>query len=403
MKAIFKGEITRSARLSNIDGKTADQQQQKIYFMKGLGSGKPLTDEQLAKINTYARKPLTMDQVAYVPLLMAHNGIDRDTERFNEELLAEFSQKLPGKGFFVEGHPGGWGGSGGPGEGLHFDARVQQMTPAEFKTLTDEDIKLPDGVSTVHALMSDAYVLALPSNADTRAKIDAGIIRYSSIGFKAPFYSITDDNGNHIYGEYRPKGEALEGSLVWLGAQPGAGIMKSAGAEGGPEQHEEKSEEEESKSDRRIHMKILVQRLSKELGQAFTVENLGDEIIAYVAGVREQMEAMKAKAADGDEYRAVLVEDTIHYGAMVGEIQTIEATQRKEADFIKTWPLVRIKALRDKYEGAARKMYPDKFTIQGKEQMDRERAIRESERKAAEAGPQKKDRTLPRNNPLLQV
>ena len=393
MKAIFKGEVTRSARISNIEGKAAEQQQQqKVFSMKGLGSGKSLTAEQLAKINTYARKALTTEQVAYVPLLMAHNGIDRDVERFNEELLAEFAQKLPGKGFFVEGHPGGWSGSGGPGEGLHFDSRVQQMTPAEFKELTGEDIKLPEGTDTVHALMSDAYILALDSNKDTRAKIDAGIIRFSSIGFKAPFYSITDDNGNHIYGEYRPKGEALEGSLVWLGAQPGAGVMK--GAKGAPEP----PEPEPTKG---VHMKILAQRLSKELGKEFTAENLGDEIMLHIAEVNEKMKSLEASAKDGEAYRDVLVEDTIHYGAMVGEIPTIEAAQRKEADFIKTWPLQRIKFLKDKYERAARKMYPDRFTIQGKEEQDRQRSIIAAQRKQEQTGT-RKDLSTPQHNELLR-
>lgn len=228
-KAVFKGIVTRTARLNNLDQADSGGEQsslQKVFSIKGLSEGKELTDAQLAKINTYAIVPLKKEEVHYVQLLMAHNGIDRDVERFDEELLADFARTLPGKGFFVEGHPGGWSGHGGPGEGLHFDTRVVQMTPEEFMAKTNEAIKLPEGVSTVSALMSDAYILALDSNSDTRKKINAGIIRFSSIGFKAPFYSITDDNGNHIYGEYRPKGEALEGSLVWLGAQPGAGVMK---------------------------------------------------------------------------------------------------------------------------------------------------------------------------------
>ncbi len=236
-RAIFKGIVTRTARLNNLEQAEAGagQSLQKGFSVKGLSEGKELTDAQLAKINTYAIVPLKKEEVPYVQLLMAHNGIDRDVERFSEDLLADFARTMPGKGFFVEGHPGGWSGHGGPGEGLHFDTRVVQMTPEEFMARTNEAIKLPEGVTMVYALMSDAYILALDSNSDTRKKINAGIIRFSSIDFKAPFYYITDDNGNHIYGEYRPKGEALEGSLVWLGAQPGAGVMKSAGAAGSPQ------------------------------------------------------------------------------------------------------------------------------------------------------------------------
>jgi hypothetical protein len=399
--AILKGEVTRSALLPRNDG-TIEDVPHKILSMKAVGAGKELTDEQLAKINSYARKALTKEQVFYIRLLMAHNGIDRDEERFDEKMLTSFAKTLPGKGFFVQGHPSGWSGTGGPGEGLHFDSQVEQMTPKEFKALTGEEIKLPDDVDTVHALMSDAYILALPGNADTRAKIDAGIIRHASIGFKAPLYSITDDNGNHIYGEYRPKGEALEGSLVWLGAQPGAGVMKGAkppestqNAKGAPEPPEEP---EPMKG---VHMKILAQRLSKEIGKEFTAENLGDEILLHLAEINEKMKSLEASAKDGDAYRDVLVEDTIHYGAMVGEIPTTEAAQRKEAEFIKTWPLTRIKFLRDKYEKAARKMYPDRFTLQGKEEMDRQRAILAAQRKQEQTGT-RKDLSTPQHNELLQ-
>jgi hypothetical protein len=388
IKAIPKGEVTVSALVPVKEGDAKVRHKS----VSSVSAGKELTDDQLAKINSYARKQLTKEQVFYVPLLMAHNGIDRDTERFHEDLLMEFAEKLPGKGFFVVGHPSGWSGTGGPGEGLFFDAKVEQISPEEFKAKTGEEIKLVEGVDAVHALMADAYILSLPGNADTRAKIDAGIIRFSSIGFKAPFFSITDDNGNHIYGEYRPKGEALEGSLVWLGAQPGAGVMKSAG-----NKPEDKNEE-----GGKIQMKILAQRLSKELGREFTPDALGDEILVYIGEITEKMKVCAASAKDGEAYRDILVEDAIHYGAMVGEIPTIEAAQRKEAEFIKTWPLTRIKFLKDKYERTARKMYPDKFTIQGKEQMDRERQAREADRKAAELGSMKKDLTSPRHNPLLQ-
>jgi hypothetical protein len=183
-KAVYKGIVTRTAILSNIapdvDGQDAAAVQSairdpqsaisnaKVFSVKGLSEGKDLTDAQLARINAYAIVPLKKEEVHYVQLLMAHNGIDRDVERFSEELLADFARTLPGKGFFVEGHPGGWSGHGGPGEGLHFDTRVVPMTPEEFKAKTGETIKLPEGVSMVSALMSDAYILALDSNSDTR-------------------------------------------------------------------------------------------------------------------------------------------------------------------------------------------------------------------------------------------
>ena len=372
-KAIYQGIVTRSARLTNLDDAPGGSKEagslQKIYSIKGLSTGKDLTDAQLAKINSYAIVPLTKDQVHYCQLLMAHNGIDRDVERFDENLLADFATTLPGKGFFVEGHPGGWSGSGGPGEGLHFDCRVIQMTPEEFKAKTGETIKLPDGVGTVHALISDAYVLALDSNSDTRKKINAGIIRYSSIGFKAPFYSITDDNGNHIYGEYRVNGEALEGSLVWLGAQPGAGVMK--GAKHTPSQHELSKGEINA-----MDKQLLI--IGTKLGRIFTAEKFADEILALIGekdvankALTDQVALLTLDAADGKAFRKSLIEDLIKAGVLLEDIKTDEASQKAEETYLMTVPIERLKTMSSKAMAAARAKFPDKFQIPAADQSDR--------------------------------
>jgi len=384
-KAVYQGIVTRTARLNNLEevptGSTAAKEAgslQKVYSIKGLSSGKQLTDAQLIKINTYAIVPLTMDQVHYVELLMAHNGIDRDVERFNEELLTDFTKTLPGKGFFVEGHPGGWSGSGGPGEGLYFDCRVVQMTPEAFKAKTNEEIKLPEGVSLVSCLMSDAYVLALESNKDTRAKINAGIIRFSSIGFKAPFYSITDNNGNHIYGEYRGKGEALEGSLVWLGAQPGAGIMKSAGSpKATTGSVEEQPKHEKPKGDLPAMEKQLL-ILGTKLGKTFKAETLADDLIvmigekdASILALTTEKAALLLDAADGKAFRKSLVEDVIRAGVILEEIKTDEASQKAEETYLMTVPIERLKTMASKAMTQARKQFPNKFELPAGDESER--------------------------------
>jgi hypothetical protein len=382
IKATFKGIVTRTAFAPDEKGEKGAANS-KVLSVQAGGS-KELTDQQLAKINTYARKPLTKEQIHYVRLLMAHNGIDRDVERFAEDLLVNFANTLPGKGFFVQGHPSAYKGTGAPGEGLYFDAQTENMTPEEFKHLTSEDIELPDGITGVKVLFGDAYLLALDSNADTRAKIDAGIYRFASIGFKAPLYDITDERGNYIYGEYRPGGEAREGSLVWLGAQPGAGVMKSA--KGSPETAEQPNKEMEG---RKQMIKALVDKINKTFKTTFTEENAGDNIVDLIQQKDTEIEALKPKAADGDAYRRDMLADIGKFGALIGELPKEDAAQKTEMDFIVTMPIDRVKTMRDKYEAKAREMFPAQFIIQTKSE-------EEKKQKEDAAGP----KDFSKDNPL---
>lgn len=353
------------------------------FRAKSFGEGKSLTDEQLAKINKLAPVQLSADQVYARRFLLAHNCIDRDNERFTEELLANFAASLPGKGLFDSGHPSSWSGSGGPGEGRFFDASTEEMTPEAFQALTGEACGLPTQVKMVKVLWGDAYILKLESNADLRAKLDGGICSFVSIGFKAPFYDVTDDRGNHIYGEYRPKGEALEGSLVWLGAQPGASAQKSA----------DNKTQKEGKG-----MKEFLKDLAKALGKPFSEEKAIDEIKSMLDDKDTEIKSLKSLAEGGKAYRESLVKDAVKYGVLIGEIDTDADSQKAEEAFLKTVPLDRLKMIKDKYEGSARQKFPAEFQIPSKDEDDKQRKAKEAEQ---HSGEKKKDYTDPKHNELL--
>lgn len=331
----------------------------KTINTKALGDGKGLTQEQLAQINKYAMVPLTPEQVYVRKYLVANNALDRDNERFSDEVLGDFAGSLPGKGFFVEGHPGGYSGSGGPGKGLFFNAFVEDMGVEQFNALTGETPELPPGVSTVKALWGEAYILRLDSNKDTLANIDGGIYRFVSIGFQAPLFEVTGERGNYIYGEYRSKGEAREASLVWLGAQVGAVAMKSA----------KNNKEEEAIKTMKLH-----EQLTKTLNRPFTEDNLAEEIKAVVDGKDAEITGLKAAAADGAAYRKSLVDDTIRFGVLVDEVPTDEAGQKAEEEFLKGLPIDRLKGMKDKFEKRAKETHPDRFIFEGKTEADRQKA-----------------------------
>lgn len=366
--------------------------------LKTFGKGKQASDDQLAKINTFALEPLTADQVYVRRFLVAHNGIDRDRERFSDDLLDQFSKTLVGKGLFLDGHPGGWSGSGAPGSGRWFDAGVEFMTPQEFKQLTGEEVNLPEAVTQVKALWGEAYMLKTLSYIDEWGQlIDAGIVSFVSIGFSAPRKSITDDNGNYLYGEYHPNGEALEASLVWLGAQPGASVKSAQG-----NQPDNPNEEE-------THMKVL-QLLQKALGlkTALTEDNLVDQVEtvikekdATITEKDQKIEGLKAAAADGNAYRKSLVDDAIRFGVLIDEVPTDEAGQKSETEFLTGLPIERLKAMRDKYEARAREKCPTHSVFTGKDESDRQKQDGEGKQKAAQNKSGRKDYTDPGNNELF--
>jgi len=371
----------------------------KVFNTKVIGNGKEVTSEQLAQINKFALVELKSEQVYARRFLMCHNSIDRDNERFSEALLEDFAKTLPGKGFFVEGHPSSWSGRGGPGEGRFFNAMTEMMTPEQFKQLTNEECNLPKNVKEAKVLWADAYTLKLESNADTLAKIDAGIYCFASIGFNAPLMDVTDERGNMMHGEYTSKGEALEGSLVWLGAQPGATAQKCAGCKNNKEgaiNHAPTKKEGET-----MEVKDFIKSLSVKSGKTFSDEpaNAEKEILSLLSEKDEKIKALEPKAADGDAYRKSLVEDALRFGALTEDIPSDVEKQKTEGEFIATWPIARIKDLKDKYEVKAREKFPDKFTFKGKDEEDRKKKDAEGRKNEVKSG--KKDYTSPETNELL--
>jgi hypothetical protein len=201
--------------------KTTLNAYQKSFNIKA-GGGIEITPEMLAKINKFSIKELAKDDVYVRKYIMAHNGIDRDRERFPEPLLDDFAQTLAGKSL-LEVH-----NRQSLPIGLYFDSYTEEITPEKFLELTGEKIRLPENISTAKILWGLIYMLKVDFNEKIISNIEAGIYRHASIGFKASdLIAIKGEFSQVLYMEYVPPGEALEGSIVWLGAQPGATAQKA--------------------------------------------------------------------------------------------------------------------------------------------------------------------------------
>lgn len=196
------------------------------YKQTGLISikGADVTPDMLDIINTkYAQETLAADDIYIQKELLAHNGIDRDRERFPEDLLEDYARTLPGKSL-LEVHDR----SRLP-IGLYFDAKTEEISKDKFKEITGEEIRLPDGTKKATVIFAWIYTLRKEWNQKLIDNLAGGIYRHRSIGFTASdFTAIKGEFDQVLYFEYVGPGEAREGSIVYLGAQPGAVMQKGA-------------------------------------------------------------------------------------------------------------------------------------------------------------------------------
>ena len=168
---------------------------------------KQVSQKDLRMINAYAIKPLDATEIAVYEAKLANNVVDRDGERFHEEILQDFADTIAGKSLLMAHQ---WGP---PGVGRFFKG----------------ELTMEDGVMWLVA----SFYLLRDGNEILIKNIDAGIVWAMSIGFIAPDRMIVRDatTGNpkwleYVRGPNGEKGEAIEGSMVFLGSQFDAAIAK---------------------------------------------------------------------------------------------------------------------------------------------------------------------------------
>ncbi|GAB4567000.1 MAG: hypothetical protein Tsb0017_27480 [Geothermobacteraceae bacterium] len=296
--------------------------------LKGAASAIPVTDELLTRINGFALEPLAAEDVFIGKQILAHNGIDRDLERFTEDLLEQFAATLPGKSvlYFHDRR-------GTLPLGLYFDAQTETLSVEKFKALTGADPRLPDGIDQVKVLWAWYYVVKTDEVDFVLKNIVGGTYRHWSIGFTASDLVAVkaEANGPTLCWEYVGPGEALEGSLVWLGAQQGASSQKSAGK---PTAQPEGDEP----------MKNLLQLLGVTLGKSFgddtTEEALAkavkDALTARdneIDSLKGQVDELAPMAEIGKKHRDHLASEFARMKAALGECDSTDEASEKMKSF----------------------------------------------------------------------
>lgn len=261
-------------------------------------------DAALAAIRQYTLRDFAADELQIREYALAHNCIDRDNEIFDEAVLDDFARTLPGKGVYIK-HPGSWQGDGGPAEGRVFACSTQTMSLDELRTLLREpDLQLPPDRSTAKLLLASAFFAKTPDNASLLIKQDAGIAGDVSIGFTAQqLAKVTDAQGNELTSRrWMSPAKALEMSLVWLGAQPGARAVKSATPQ--PEEPEQVMDIKQEDFDALNAKAAAGDKATTTLAAIKTA--LGEH-----APLLDNPAQLKAHIVDAKAFKATLIDDVI--------------------------------------------------------------------------------------------
>lgn len=182
-----------------------------------------VTEEDLALINNrFALRPLAAEQVYVRRLAVCNDQYDRTGERFPGYYLERFAATLPGKPLLAHHDKGQFP------LGRFFRAEVVKEAGATW-------------------LYCWAYLVKTAGNEEIRTQIDAGVYSHVSIGFRwadlscdlcgrsyfsgdCPHVIDREYDGRRCTATYAgdpERVEAIEASLVYLGAQYGAVVTKS--------------------------------------------------------------------------------------------------------------------------------------------------------------------------------
>jgi hypothetical protein len=283
--------------------------------------------DDLAAIRRFTLTDIPADRLYVRRVALANDAVDRQYEQIPRPVLQRLADTLPGKSLLISHNKKQLG------QGLWHTAEVRRSVPGEA------------GAWTLEARF---YLLKSPENQELRDKIDAGVIRHTSISF-GPNTRTCDicggdaDTCPHMPGEMsagQPTTftfsadpslyETLEASLTYLGAQKGSHIVKSA--------QKEPSVEELEKAKARISELQKELEAAKDAHQNRTeAEKSLDEANTAAQKAQDELEATKAQVealksdtatkalvADGQAYRALLQSEVKRLAGILHREKQIE-------------------------------------------------------------------------------
>lgn len=307
-------------------------------------AGGAADDATMAAIRQYTLRDFAPDELQIRDYALAHNCIDRDNECFDESVLDDFANSLPGKGVYIK-HPTSWQGDGGPAEGRVFAAATQTMSLDELRTMLNEpDLQLPPDRTSAKLLTARAFFAKTPDNASLLIKQDAGIAGDVSVGFAAQGTApIRDAAGNELTARrWQSPAKAMEMSLVWLGAQPGARAVKSATQVTDPEQAMSLTPEQINA------LQAKAAQGEKDAGVLATLKTALGDADAVLLG---KPDALKALIADARAFKAALVNDLVALERQLGICGDTDEAVKDAKAFHEELPVAKLQSMVKAYEG----------------------------------------------------
>ena len=366
----------------------------KLLRFSGLKSSPSKPDEsQLAMIYKFTRRKFAADELYIGQLRLAHNAIDRDNERFSDEVLARFEATIVRKTMLFD--HGKWD-SKNSAVGKYFDVQIETMPLDQARELLGEELVMPVGINEVKILSPWFYIPVKGVSEEIIVKIDAGIYDFASIGFRAEsLVPVRDANGQILYNEYHGTGrttEATEGSLVYLGAQGGMGIKTNKS------QPDMESGVQDTSNEGEKAMEKVLAKLSKMYDKNFTEENAVENIktmldakdaklqavqdkintvksledrIKQLEPLEQKVEDLEPLAADGKAYRDGLVSDYVSHKAKLGEAAETPEAQGKIKAVVEKYPVDFLKEEVKHLQKRVEEKFPDEGQLKGDDRRDK--------------------------------
>ncbi len=255
----------------------------------GAEPGAPVEDD-LRRINEFSPAPLAAGEVTVCAMTLCTGDYDRDFERFGDEVLERFAVTLVGKSLLV-GHR-----HDAAPEGLFYRAEVVQRPGAS------------------PALRAWAYLPHTEANEHIRTLIETGVIRYVSVGFRCEKLLcdlcgsdlLSAPCGHSPGGEYGGRlatatwageAEAVEGSLVYLGSQYEAVLLKDAPAAEPPAETPDRLLAE--------HLEAALRLVAAREEEIKRLRPLADDGLRLRMELRRELHALTALAGEAEAWTAL--------------------------------------------------------------------------------------------------